>query len=213
MVKQIKHPLIEHKLSLMRDVNCSNEMFRKLLTEISILMGYELFESLPLEEGEEKITPTKGTYIAKAIKQRIVLLPILRAGLAMSEPLKDYVPNAISAHIGLRRNEETLKPEIYSSELPKDTDCKVFIFDPMLATGGSAIFALDFLSERGFKDISFVSLIASRKGLEIVEKAYPNSNIYVVAIDEILNDKGYIVPGLGDAGDRVFGIEKGETTR
>lgn len=205
MIVEVKHPLVKIMLSKMRDKNCDNDEFRTLLEDITFLMSYEFFKDLKVKQGEKKIAPTGGTYIECLSAETVVLVPILRAGLAMSEPIKKFAPKAINGHIGLHRDEKTLKPKVYSIDVPENIHAKVFVFDPMLATGGSASFALKELEKRGYKDISFVSLIASKYGAEKINKEFPNVKIYVASIDDALDEKGYIIPGLGDAGDRLFG--------
>lgn len=201
------HPLIKHKLTFIRDKNTGSKEFRELVTEVSMLMGYEVTRDLSLEEIE--IETPLGKMKSEVISgKKVGLVPILRAGLGMVDGMLRLLPTARVGHIGLYRDPETLKPVEYYCKLPKDIEEReLIVLDPMVATGGSASAAIDFLKERGAKCIRLVCLIAAPEGLELVRKAHPNIDIYVAAIDEKLNEHAYIVPGLGDAGDRLFGTK------
>ncbi len=205
-VHLIEHPLIQHKLTLMRDKNTTTKEFRELVKEVSALMVYEISRNMKLKETdiETPIGKTKG----KVLKDEIAIIPILRAGIIMAEGIIDLIPTAKVGHIGLYRDPETLKPVEYYCKLPKNIGSyKVLLVDPMLATGGSAIKAIEVIKEKGARDIVFVCLISAPEGLENLSKAYPEIPIYTISIDEKLNSHGYIVPGLGDAGDRLFGTK------
>ena len=201
----VDHPLIVHKLSIMRNKKTGSKDFRELLDEIALLMGYELTRDLPLEEIqiETPIMPMK----AKVVKgKKMAIVPILRAGLGMVNGLQTLVPVAKVGHIGLYRDPETHKPVEYYSKLPTDVaDRLVILVDPMLATGGSAVDALSLLKAKGCKQIRFMCLVAAPEGVAKVQEAHPDVDIYTAALDECLNDHAYIIPGLGDAGDRIFG--------
>ncbi len=201
------HPLIQHKLTLMRDKNTGSKDFRELLTEITMLMGYEITKDLKLEgiEIETPVSKTKSKVIAC---KKLGIVPILRAGLGMVDGLVNLIPAAKVGHVGLYRDPETLKPVEYYSKFPQDIkEREMIIVDPMLATGGSAVAAIDVLKQRGANSIKLVNLVASPEGIEEVQKYHPDVEIYVASIDEKLNEHGYIVPGLGDAGDRLFGTK------
>ena len=201
----MEHPLVQHKVTMLRDKNTSTKDFRELAEEISLLMAYEVTRDLPLEDVEVE-TPLCKT-IAKAVSGRSLgIVPILRAGLGMVNGMLRLVPNAKVGHIGLYRDPNTLKPVEYYCKLPSDaTERTLIVVDPMLATGGSAAAAIGFLKDRGCKNIKFCCLIAAPQGLEALRKAHPDVDIFIAALDETLNDHAYILPGLGDAGDRVFG--------
>lgn len=201
------HPLIQHKLSILRDINTSTKDFRQLVNEIAMLMTYESTRDLELDEIEVE-TPC-GIAKCKHIKGRkLAFVPILRAGLGMVDGALQLVPSARVGHIGLYRNEETLQPVEYYCKLPKDIDERdVFVVDPMLATGGSAIDAISQIKLRNPRKISFMCIIAAPEGLSKLKEAHPDVDIYCAGLDERLNEKGYIVPGLGDAGDRIFGTK------
>ncbi|KAF0424866.1 uracil phosphoribosyltransferase [Pediococcus acidilactici] len=203
----LDHPLIQHKLTLIRDKNCSTKEFREIVNEISTLMAYEVSRDMPLEDVEIE-TPI-GKSIQKQISgKKVAIVPILRAGLGMVDGMAELLPVARIGHIGMYRDEETLKPTEYFVKLPSDiSDRQVFVVDPMLATGGSAIMAVDALKKRGAKDIRFCSLVAAPEGVKALQEAHPDIDIYTAALDEKLNEDGYIVPGLGDAGDRLFGTK------
>jgi uracil phosphoribosyltransferase len=201
------HPLIQHKLSLMRDKNTGVKEFRELLEEISMLMVYEVTRDLPTEEVDVE-TPICWTKTRMLSGKKLGIVPILRAGLGMVEGVTKLVPAAKVGHIGLYRDPETLKPVEYYCKLPSDSESReLLVLDPMLATGGSASAAISFIKQRGCNNIRLVSLIAAPEGIERVTHDHPDVNIYVACLDEKLNDHGYIVPGLGDAGDRLFGTK------
>lgn len=201
------HPLITHKLSILRDVHTGSKQFRELVEEIAMLMGYEALRDLPLAEVEIQTPITKTK--TKVIKgKKLAIVPILRAGLGMVNGILALVPSAKVGHIGLYRDEETLEPHEYYCKLPEDiADRLVIVLDPMLATGGSAVAAINFLKQRGCENIKFMSIIAAPEGVEKLSNAYPDIPIYCGCMDEKLNENGYIVPGLGDAGDRIFGTK------
>ncbi|MCI7126503.1 MAG: uracil phosphoribosyltransferase [Agathobaculum sp.] len=206
-VHEMDHPLIQHKLSLMRDKTTGVKEFREATAEIAMLMCYEATRDLPLKEIgiETPVAPAKVKVISG---KKIALVPILRAGLGMVEGMLELIPAAKVGHIGLYRDPETLQPIEYYCKLPGDIDERdVLLLDPMLATGGSAVAAIDGLKRRGVKHIKLMNLIAAPEGIETVQKAHPDVDIFVAAIDEKLNDHGYIIPGLGDAGDRIFGTK------
>ncbi len=201
------HPLIQHKVSRLRDKNTGSKEFRELVREISGLMCYEATRNLPLEdfEVETPITTTTGKRIAG---KNLSIVPILRAGLGMVDGMLDLLPTAKVGHIGLYRDPETLQPVEYYCKLPKDVEERdFFVLDPMLATGGSAIAAIQFIKDRGATSINFLCLLAAPEGLKVLQEAHPDVNIYCAALDEKLNDHAYIIPGLGDAGDRLFGTK------
>lgn len=202
---EFTHPLIQHKITIMRDKNTGTNLFRQLVKEVGMLMTYEITKDLPLKEVEIETPICKMT--AKEISgKKLAIVPILRAGLGMVEGLVDIIPSAKVGHIGLQRNEETLQPVEYYCKLPQDIKNRtVLLVDPMLATGGSASAALTVLKEKGIKDIKLVVLIAAPEGIQFIEEQHPDIKIYAGTVDEKLNEKGYIVPGLGDAGDRIFG--------
>jgi len=201
------HPLIQHKISLLRDKNTSAKEFRELVSEISMLMGYEVTRDIPLKEVEIE-TPVghARTYVISG--KKLAFIPILRAGLGMVDGLLKLVPMARVGHIGLYRDHDTLEPVEYYCKLPEDiSERDAVVLDPMLATGGSGCDAVKFLKLRNVKNIKFVCLIASRQGIERLNREHPDVAIYCAAVDEKLNEYGYIVPGLGDAGDRLFGTK------
>ena len=201
------HPLIQHKLSLMSDVHTGAKEFRELLEEISMLMVYEVTRDLPTKEVEIE-TPLCKTKARHLSGKKVGIVPILRAGLGMVDGVAKLIPAARIGHIGLYRDPETLQPVEYYCKLPADSESReLLVLDPMLATGGSASAAITFLKQRNCKHIRLVNLIAAPEGIERVQKDHPDVNIYVAACDEKLNEHGYIVPGLGDAGDRLFGTK------
>ena len=201
------HPLITHKLAMMRDKNTNCKDFRELLTEITILMGYEVTRNLELVETEIE-TPVCKTRVKTLANEKLAVIPILRAGLGMADGMMGLIPNARIGHIGLYRNPDTLKPTGYYCKLPPDVEERdVIIVDPMLATGNSAIEACRIVKEEGCKSIRLVCLIGAPEGVEAMQQAHPDVDIYLANLDEKLNDHGYIVPGLGDAGDRLFGTK------
>ncbi|MFA7411905.1 MAG: uracil phosphoribosyltransferase [Tissierellaceae bacterium] len=201
------HPLIKHKLTYIRDKNTGSKEFRELVTEVSLLMGYEVTRDFPLEEIEIE-TPLAKMKAHVISGKKVGLIPILRAGLGMVDGMLRLIPTARVGHIGLYRDPETLKPVEYYCKLPQDIeDRELIVLDPMLATGGSAVAAIDFLKDRGAKSIRLVCLIAAPEGVRAVEEKHPDVDIYVAALDEKLNEHAYILPGLGDAGDRLFGTK------
>ena len=203
----IDHPLVQHKLSLMRDKTTGTKDFRELLQEVATLMAYEVTRDLPLKETvvETPIGPCR----TKIIDGRMLgIIPILRAGLGMVDGIMELVPGAKVGHIGLYRDPVSLQPVEYYCKLPSDaTERELIVLDPMLATGGSSAAAIRFLKERGCKNIKLVCLIGAPEGIHRVQSEHPDVDIYIAAVDEKLNDHGYIVPGLGDAGDRLFGTK------
>lgn len=203
----IDHPLIQHKLTIMRDKDTGTKYFRELLNEISLLMGYEITRDLPLEDVEIETPLAKMT--GKAIDgKKLAIVPVLRAGLGMVDGLVDLVPVAKVGHIGLYRDPETHEPVEYYCKLPVDIDQRIVIItDPMLATGGSASDAISKLKERGCNNIKLMCLVGAPEGVAKVQQDHPDVDIYIAALDECLNDHAYIVPGLGDAGDRIFGTK------
>jgi uracil phosphoribosyltransferase len=199
--------MIQHKLTIMRDKETGPKDFRQLLNEISLLMGYEITREIPLEEVEIE-TPICKTTAKRVLGRKMAIIPILRAGLGMVEGLLDLVPVAKVGHIGLYRNEKTHEPVIYYCKLPEDiNDRFVIVTDPMLATGGSSCDALQILKDRGCTNVKLMCLVAAPEGIKRVQEAHPDVDIYVAAIDDHLNADAYIVPGLGDAGDRIFGTK------
>ena len=201
------HPLIQHKRALMRKTSTSVKEFRELAKEVAMLMGYEATRNLPLKEVEID-TPICTTKMKMLDGEDIAIVPILRAGLGFVDGMLALVPNAKVGHVGLYRDPETHKPVEYYCKLPVDIEKrKIFVVDPMLATGGSAVAAIDFIKQRGGKDIVFMCLIAAPEGIEVLQNAHPDVDIYIAAKDEKLNENAYIVPGLGDAGDRLYGTK------
>ncbi|MBR1891103.1 MAG: uracil phosphoribosyltransferase [Clostridia bacterium] len=203
----VNHPLIAHKITMMRQTDTSTKDFRQLLEEISLLMAYEVTRDLPVKDIEIE-TPICKT-IGKEISGRAIgIVPILRAGLGMVNGILTLVPNAKVGHIGLYRDPKTHQPVEYYCKLPADaTERRIIVVDPMLATGGSAAAAIQFIKDRGCTDIKLMCLIAAPEGVKVVQDAHPDVDIYVAALDEKLNENAYIVPGLGDAGDRIFGTK------
>ncbi|RKJ38955.1 uracil phosphoribosyltransferase [Butyricicoccus sp. 1XD8-22] len=201
------HPLIQHKLTYIRDKNTGTKEFRELVDEVGTLMAFEITRDMPLEEIDVE-TPVQTAKAKVLSGKKIALVPILRAGLGMVEGVLKLIPAAKVGHIGLYRDPETLKPVEYYVKLPTDVEEREFIVvDPMLATGGSAVEAIHALKKRGAKNIKFMCLIAAPEGVEVMQEAHPDVDIYIAALDEKLNDHGYIIPGLGDAGDRLFGTK------
>ena len=199
------HPLIQHKVALMRQTETSVRDFRALATEVAMLMGFEATRDLPLEEIEIE-TPICKTKVNMLAGEDIAIVPILRAGLGFVDGMLALVPNAKVGHIGLYRDPETHLPIEYYCKLPTDIEKRrIFVVDPMLATGGSAVAAIDFIKQRGGRHITFMCLIAAPEGIEVLQKAHPDVDIYIAAKDDHLNENAYIVPGLGDAGDRLYG--------
>ena len=203
----IDHPMIQHKLTIMRDKETGSKDFRQLLEEISLLMGYEVTRDLPLEDVEIE-TPLCKMTSKKVSGRKLAIVPILRAGMGMVRGLTTLVPVAKVGHIGLYRDEKTHEPVVYYCKLPEDINRRyVIVTDPMLATGGSASDALHMLKERGCTKIRLMCLVAAPEGIARVQQDHPDVNIYVAAVDDHLNEDAYIVPGLGDAGDRIFGTK------
>ncbi|HHV45282.1 MAG TPA: uracil phosphoribosyltransferase [Tissierellia bacterium] len=203
----LDHPLIKHKLTFIRDKNTGPKEFRELVKEVSTLMAYEVTRDLTLEEVEIE-TPLAKTKSQVISGKKLGLVPILRAGLGMVEGMLDLLPAAKVGHIGLYRDPETLKPVEYYVKLPEDVgERELIVLDPMLATGGSADAAIKFLKKRGAQNIKLVCLLAAPEGLEVIQKNHPDVDVYLAGIDEGLNDHAYIVPGIGDAGDRLFGTK------
>ena len=201
------HPLIAHKISLLRDERTGTQQFRKLIEEIATLMGYEAMRDIPLEDVKIK-TPITTTMTPMIAGKKLAIVPILRAGLGMVDGILALVPSAKVGHIGLYRDEETHEPKEYYCKLPKDIDDRlVILLDPMLATGGSAVAAVNFIKERGCTNIKFMSILAAPEGIERLMEAHPDVQLYCGHVDECLNENAYIVPGLGDAGDRIFGTK------
>jgi uracil phosphoribosyltransferase len=201
------HPLIQHKLTYIRDVNTGTKEFRELVDEVATLMAFEITRDLSTEEVEVQ-TPLQKAKSSVISGKKLGVVPILRAGLGMIDGILKLIPAAKVGHVGLYRDPKTLKPVEYYVKLPSDVEERDFIVvDPMLATGGSAVEALNSMKKRGAKNIRFMCLIAAPEGVEEVQKHHPDVDIYIAALDEKLNEKGYIVPGLGDAGDRMFGTK------
>ncbi|MEG1567845.1 MAG: uracil phosphoribosyltransferase [Anaerovoracaceae bacterium] len=201
------HPLIQHKTALMRKTDTSVKDFRELAKEVAMLMGFEATRNLPLEEVEIE-TPICKTTMRMLKGEDIAIVPILRAGLGFVDGMLALVPNAKVGHVGLYRDPETHQPVEYYCKLPVDIDKRqIFVVDPMLATGGSAVAAIDFIKQRGGKNITFMCLIAAPEGIEVLQKAHPDVDIFIAAKDDHLNENAYIVPGLGDAGDRLYGTK------
>ncbi|MBY2476239.1 uracil phosphoribosyltransferase [Clostridioides difficile] len=206
-VVETNHPLIQHKLTLMRDKNTGSKDFRELLTEIAMLMGYEITKDIPLKDVEIE-TPIQKTSSKVVAGKKLAIIPILRAGLGMVDGLVSLMPAAKVGHVGLYRDPETLKPVEYYCKLPQDIgERDIIVVDPMLATGGSAVAAIDLLKSKGAKSIKLANLVAAPEGIAEVQKYHDDVDIYVASIDERLNEHGYIIPGLGDAGDRLFGTK------
>ena len=205
-VQVMDHPLIQHKVTLMRKKETGSKDFRNLLEEITMLMGYEITRDLPLEDVEIETPVAK--MIGKQISgKKLGIVPVLRAGLGMVQGMLNLIPTAKVGHIGLYRDPKTLEPVEYYCTLPDVEDRDFIIVDPMLATGGSASAAITLLKEKGIKNIKLMCLVAAPQGVQKVNADHPDVRIYVAALDDKLNDQGYIVPGLGDAGDRIFGTK------
>lgn len=201
------HPLIQHKLTMIRDKHTGTKEFRELVDEIATLMAFEITRDLPLEEVSIE-TPVCQANTKVLAGKKLGVVPILRAGIGMVEGILKLIPAARVGHVGLYRDPKTLKPVEYYVKLPTDVEERDFIVvDPMLATGGSAVEAINSLKKRGAKNMKFMCLVAAPEGVEVMQKAHPDVDIYIAALDEKLNEKGYIVPGLGDAGDRLFGTK------
>ena len=203
----LDHPLVQHKVSHLRDRNTGTKEFKELVSELAMLLCYEATRDLPTEEVEIE-TPVAIAKTRVLSGRKLALVPILRAGLGMVDGMLTLLPAAKVGHIGLYRNEETLEPVEYYCKLPSDiAERDVMVLDPMLATGGSAVEAIAQIKKRGAKSIKFLAIIAAPEGLERLHAAHPDVDIYVAALDEKLNENGYIIPGLGDAGDRIFGTK------
>ncbi|MBJ7618835.1 uracil phosphoribosyltransferase [Weissella confusa] len=199
------HPLIQHKLTIIRDKNVGTKEFREIVDEIASLMAYEVTRDLPVEDVEVE-TPVAKTTQKQLAGKKLAIVPILRAGLGMVDGIMKLIPAARIGHIGMYRDEESLEPVEYFVKLPEDIDQReVLIVDPMLATGGSAVMAIDALKKRGATKIKLITLVSAPVGVDTVQKAHPDVDIYTAGLDEGLNEHGYIIPGLGDAGDRLFG--------
>lgn len=206
-ITQITHPLIQHKLAIIRDKNTGSKDFRELVEEVAMLMGYEVTRDIQTKDVEIE-TPICKTTCRMLAGKKLAIVPILRAGLGMVDGMLKLIPAAKVGHIGMYRDEETLQPVEYFCKLPQDIEERdVIVTDPMLATGGSAIDAIDALKKRGAKSIKLMCLISSPEGAKAVQNAHPDVDIYLAGLDEKLNENGYIVPGLGDAGDRLFGTK------
>lgn len=201
------HPLLQHKLSIIRDKNTSVKEFREIVSEIATLMCYEATRDLPVEEVEIE-TPVAMAKVKRISGKKLAVVPILRAGLGMVDGIMTLVPSVKVGHIGLYRDPETLAPVKYYCKMPKDiAERDVIIVDPMLATGGSATAAIDFMKEYGCKNIKLMCILGAPEGVKRIREDHPDVDLYVAAVDDHLNDHGYIVPGLGDAGDRIFGTK------
>lgn len=199
------HPLIQHKLTIIRDKNTGTKDFREVVNEIARLLAYEVTREMPVEDVEIE-TPVSKSVQKRLAGKKIVIVPILRAGLGMVDGMLDLIPAARVGHVGMYRDEETMEPVEYFVKMPTGIDQRqMLVVDPMLATGGSANAAIDALKKRGAKDIKFVCLVAAPEGIKAVQEAHPDVDIFTAAVDEKLNEDAYIVPGLGDAGDRLFG--------
>ncbi len=206
-IYELKHPLIEHKLAILRNKKTGTKEFRELISELAMFLCYEAMRDAELENIEIE-TPVQKTNVKMLNEDKYAFVPILRAGTGMLEGITTIVPNAKIGHIGMYRNEETLKPVKYFFKVPKDIkEREVLILDPMLATGGSGCDAIQMIKEEGVKKIKFLCIIAAPEGIKKMQEEHPDVEIYCASIDERLNDKGYIVPGLGDAGDRIFGTK------
>lgn len=203
----LDHPLIQHKMTIIRNEKCGTREFRQCVNEIAGLMAYEVSRSMPLEEVEIKTPLVTGKFKRLAGK-KVVIVPILRAGLGMVDGMLDMIPAAKVGHVGMYRDEETLQPHEYFVKMPADlAEREIIIVDPMLATGGSAVMAVDALKKRGAKTIKFVCLVAAPEGVKALREAHPDIDVFSAALDDHLNEHGYIIPGLGDAGDRLFGTK------
>ncbi len=203
----IDHPLIQHKLTIIRDKNCGTKVFREVVDEIAMLMAYEISRDMPVEDIEIE-TPIVKSVQKTLTGKKVAIIPILRAGIGMVDGILELIPAAKVGHVGMYRDEETLEPHEYFIKLPDDIDSRqLLVVDPMLATGGSAIMAIDSLKKRGATNIKFVCLVSAPEGVKALRDAHPDVDIYTAALDDHLNENGYIVPGLGDAGDRLFGTK------
>ena len=201
------HPLVQHKVAILRDISTGTKQFKELVSELAVLLAYEATRDLPLEDVDVQ-TPVDVAHCKMLAGKKMAIVPILRAGLGMVEGVQTLVPSAKVGHIGLYRDPDTLQPVEYYCKLPADIEERdVFVVDPMLATGGSASDAIRLIKEKGARRIKFLGLIAAPEGMERLRADHPDVDIYVAALDSHLNDHGYIVPGLGDAGDRIFGTK------
>ena len=206
-VHVLEHPLIQHKLAILRNENTGVKEFRELISEIAGLMCYEATRNLPTEEVEVQ-TPVAVAKCRMLAGKKLAIVPVLRAGLGMVDSMVDLIPSAKIGHIGLYRDPESHQPVEYYCKLPEDIENRqVYVVDPMLATGGSAVAAIDFLKARGCKNIIMMNIIGCPEGVKTVQDAHPDVEMYLAAVDEKLNDHAYIIPGLGDAGDRIFGTK------
>ncbi len=206
-VTKLNHPLVSHKLSILRNKKTGTKEFREIIGELSTILCYEAMKDVELEDVEIE-TPICKTIGKKLDEDKFAFIPILRAGTGMLDGLMKVIPNAKIGHIGMYRDEKTLKPNTYYYKTPKNLESReVFVLDPMLATGGSGIDAINMLKESGAKKIKFLCIIAAPEGIKKMQEIHPDVKIYCAAIDEKLNEHGYIVPGLGDAGDRIFGTK------
>ena len=206
-VHVLDHPLIQHKLAILRDKNTPVKEFREMIGEIAARMCYEATRNLPTQEVEVE-TPIATAKVRKLAGKKLAIVPILRAGLGMVDAMVQLIPSAKIGHIGLYRDPETHKPVEYYCKLPEDVENRqVFVVDPMLATGGSAVAAIDFLKGHGCRNIVMMNIIGCPEGVKAVQEAHPDVEIYLAALDERLNEHAYIIPGLGDAGDRIFGTK------
>ena len=207
VVELKNHPLVEHKLAILRDQNTGTKEFREIVSELATLLCYEAMKDAQLEEVEIE-TPIQKMKTKKINENNYAFVPILRAGTGMLDGIIRVIPNAKIGHIGMYRDEETFKPTVYFFKVPKDIDKReVLVIDPMLATGGSGIDAIELLKQKGVKKIKFLCIISAPEGIKAMQEKHPDVEIYTAAIDEKLNEKAYIVPGLGDAGDRIFGTK------
>ena len=205
----LDHPLIQHKLTMIRQKDCGTKVFREVVNEISMLMAYEVSRDLPLGDVEIE-TPLVKTTLKTLAGKKVAIIPILRAGLGMVDGILELIPAAKIGHVGMYRDHDTLQPVEYFVKLPSDiSERQLFVVDPMLATGGSAVAAIDALLKRGAhpESIKFCCLVAAPEGVKVLQEAHPEIDIYAAALDERLNENGYILPGLGDAGDRLFGTK------
>ena len=206
-VKVMDHPLIQHKIGILRKEETSSKEFREMISEVAMLMCYEATRELKLVDKTIR-TPICETTVKELAGKKLAVVPILRAGLGMVDGMLAMIPAAKVGHIGLYRDPETLKPVEYYCKLPADSsEREVYVVDPMLATGGSAVAAITLLKEKGVKNIHFMCILAAPEGVAAMEEAHPDVDLYIGALDEKLNEHGYIVPGLGDAGDRIFGTK------
>ncbi len=206
MLKVLDHPLITHKLAIMRDVATGTKDFSQQLDEIASLMAYEVSRDLPVKPKD--VTTPMGLCHTYELSKKVVLVPILRAGMGMTQGIRNLIPTAKVGFIGLYRNHQTLEPVEYYAKFPSDlAESVVMVLDPMLATGGSADAAIEMIKKRGAKNIKLVCLVGAPEGVKVIEEHHPDVDIYLAALDSHLNEVGYIVPGLGDAGDRIFGTK------